>query len=251
MFADSAPPPDSDTATGDAAPAPGSAVDQIVRAMRDLIAGDGLTVGDRLPTERELCERFGASRNTVREAMRMLKAFGVVDVRPKVGATIVDNRMSRALDLFAFNVTELSRETFADIQGLRELIELGAVSAILDRTQADDLAELRAINREMSRCRTVLEAAEQDFRFHTRLISTMRNRSVLDVYQILKPVILRIMQHRKTRRIIEHETFGEHERILDAVAARDSLGFQFLMRAHLRSGFAAFVDREPGREISS
>jgi GntR family transcriptional regulator, transcriptional repressor for pyruvate dehydrogenase complex len=228
------------TGDTDIAPVTGSAVDQIVEAMRVLISDDRLKVGDRLPTERELCERFSASRNTVREAMRMLKAYGVVEVRPKVGATIVDNRMTRALDLFSFNVTELSRQTFADIQGFRELIEVGSVLTIFDAADADVIAELRAINAGMMGCRTVIEAAEQDFRFHTRLVSLVGNKSILDVYQIMKPVILRIMQRGKTRRTIEIGPYREHDSILDAIAARDSLGFQFLMRAHLRAGSAHF-----------
>ena len=114
----------------------GSAVDHVLAELRAMIADGGLKVGDRLPTERELCERFSASRNTVREAMRMLKAFGVVEVRPKVGATIVDQRMNRAFDLFSFNVTEISRQTFDDIQGFRELIETGAVMQIFDAATA-------------------------------------------------------------------------------------------------------------------
>jgi GntR family transcriptional regulator, transcriptional repressor for pyruvate dehydrogenase complex len=228
------------TADPDIAPATGSAVDQIVEAMRVMISDDQLKVGDRLPTERELCERFNASRNTVREAMRMLKAYGVVEVRPKVGATIVDNRMTRALDLFSFNVTELSRQTFADIQGFRELIEVGSVLTIFDAASPEVIAELRAINAGMMACRTVIEAAEEDFRFHTRLVSLVGNKSILDVYQIMKPVILRIMQRGKTRRTIEIGPYREHDSILDAIAARDSLGFQFLMRAHLRAGFAHF-----------
>jgi len=55
----------------------GSAVDDTVARIRALIAEKGLGVGDSLPTERELCERFATSRNTVREAMRILKASGV------------------------------------------------------------------------------------------------------------------------------------------------------------------------------
>ena len=77
-----------------------SAVDQTVRRIRALISDERLGVGDSLPTERELCDRFGTSRNTVREAMRILKAWGVVEVRPKVGATIVDQRMSQAFEQF-------------------------------------------------------------------------------------------------------------------------------------------------------
>jgi GntR family transcriptional repressor for pyruvate dehydrogenase complex len=220
--------------------ASGSAVDQVLVELRSLIAEGGLKVGDRLPTERELCERFSASRNTVREAMRMLKAFGVVEVRPKVGATIVDQRMNRAFDLFSFNVNEISRQTFDDIQGFRELIETGAAGQIFAAVRPADLADLREINREMVRARSVIEASEQDLRFHTRLVSTIGNKSILDIYRIMTPVILRIMQRGKTRRTIEGETYREHEAILDSIEKRDALAFQYLMRTHLRSGLSTF-----------
>jgi DNA-binding FadR family transcriptional regulator len=73
------------TARGtEAKPAAASAVEDIVAAIRDMIDGENLGIGDSLPSERELCERFATSRNTVREAMRMLKAYGVVTVRPKI-----------------------------------------------------------------------------------------------------------------------------------------------------------------------
>lgn len=223
-------------------PASQSAVDLVLAQIRELIVSGGLKVGDRLPTERELCERFSSSRTTVREAMRMLNAYGVVDVRPKVGATIIDQRMNRAFDLFSFNVDEISRKTFDDIQGFRELIETGSVLQIFAAIQPSDLAELHEINREMVRAKTVVEASEQDLRFHTRLVSVIDNKSILDIYRIMTPVILRIMQRGKTRRTIEGETYREHEAILQAIAKRDGLGFQYLMRTHLRSGLSTFED---------
>ena len=219
-----------------------SAVDVVLAQIRELIVEGGLKVGDKLPTERELCERFNSSRNTVREAMRMLKAFGVVEVRPKVGATIVDQRMNRAFDLFSFNVTGISRQTFDDIQGFRELIETGSVIQIFAAITPADLTDLRDINREMVRAKTVIEASEQDLRFHTRLVTLIGNKSILDIYRIMTPVILRIMQRGKTRRIIEGETYREHQAILDAVERRDSLAFQYLMRTHLRAGLWTFDD---------
>jgi len=220
----------------------GSAVDHVVAQIRELIEADGLKVGDKLPTERELCERFSISRNTVREAMRMLKAYGIVDVKPKVGATIVDQRMNRALDIFSFNVGEVSRQTFDDIQGFRELIETGTALAIFEAATPERLAELHALNRQMVQARSVVEASEYDFRFHTRLISLAGNRSILDVYGIMKPVILKIMQHGKTRRIIEGETFREHESLLRAVETADHLAYQYLMRTHLRKGLDTFPE---------
>ncbi len=209
--------------------------------IRALIDTEALTVGDKLPTERELCERFTTSRNTVREAMRMLKAYGIVDVRPKVGATIVDHRMNRAFDIFSFNVAEVSRKTFDDIQGFRELIETGTALHIFKAATPADLANLRVINQQMVQARSVVEASQFDLQFHTGLIALTDNKSILDIYTIMKPVILRIMQRGKTRRIIEGETYMEHEGILRAIEASDSLGYQYLMRTHLRAGLATFV----------
>lgn len=219
-----------------------SAVDHMVAQIRELINIDGLTVGDKLPTERELCERFSTSRNTVREAMRMLKAYGIVDVRPKVGATIIDERMNRAFDIFSFNVAEVSRDTFDDIQGFRELIETGAALHVFDSVTPSDLQNLRAINQQMVDARSVVDASQFDLRFHTGIMALTGNKSILDIYGIMTPVILRIMQHGKTRRIIEGETFLEHEGILNAIESKDNLAYQYLMRTHLRAGLATFVD---------
>ena len=217
-----------------------SAVDLMLSQIRNLITEGGFKIGDRLPTERELCERFNASRTTVREAMRMLKAFGVVEVRPKVGATIIDQRMNRAFDLFSFNVTEISRQTFDDIQGFRELIEIGSFMQIFAAITPEQLAALHAINGEMVRARTVVEASEHDLRFHTNLVSVIGNKAILDLYRIMTPVILRIMQRGKTKRTIEGETYYEHEAILSAIQDRDAIGFQYLMRTHLRAGLSTF-----------
>ncbi len=68
-----------------------SAVETLVAQIKALIDKRYLGVGDPLPSERELGEMFASRRTTVRkEAMRILKAYGVVDVRPKVGAVITD-----------------------------------------------------------------------------------------------------------------------------------------------------------------
>jgi DNA-binding FadR family transcriptional regulator len=218
-----------------------SAVDEVVQRIRELISEAGLKVGDNLPTERELCERFATSRNTVREAMRILKAFGVVDVRPKVGATIIDNRKTQAFELFSFNLLEVSRETFRNIQSFRCLLEVSSVEEILERISAEDIADLRRINEGLLQVSAIEEATEQDFRFHTRLIAVLGNKAILDVYTIMKPVILRIMTTGKTRHTFETTTFREHAAVLDALEARDRIAYQYRLKSHLEAGFAHFT----------
>lgn len=223
-----------------ASPMAGSAVDTVVRQLRNLIAEEGLKVGDSLPTERELCVRFDASRNTVREAMRILKAYGMVEVRPKVGATITDNRMARAFELFSFNTMEVSRKSFADVQAFRDLIEVRSVDRIFEELRDGDLTELREINAHLADIRDIQEASEVDFAFHVRLISILDNNAILDVFSVMKPIILRIMQKGKTRRTFMTETYDEHESVIDAMAARDRLAFEYRLRNHLMVGFKHF-----------
>ena len=220
----------------------GSAVDTVVAQIRLLIAQGGLKVGDSLPTERELGIQFNASRNTVREAMRILKAYGLVEVRPKIGATITDNRMSRAFDLFSFDTLEISRKTFGDVQAFRDLLEVGAAEQILDRLIDQDVTDLHRINDRLRGIHGIQEASEFDFAFHTRLVSILDNAAILDVYNVMKPVVLRIMQKGKTRRTYRTETFAEHEAVIDALAARDRLAFQYRLRTHLMIGFRNFSD---------
>lgn len=242
---------DEDAPQPDLPPLQGSAVDTVVRQIRELIADEGLKVGHSLPTERELCARFNASRNTVREAMRILKAYGMVDVRPKVGATIIDNRMSRAFELFSFNTMELSRKTFSDVQALRDLLEVGAAEQILDRAADRDVVELHAINVRLAGIHDLQEASEVDYSFHLRMISILGNAAIVDVYEVMKPVILRIMQKGKTRRTFRTETFAEHEGVVEAIAARDRLAFQYRLRAHLMTGFKYFNEEMEAGPVES
>jgi DNA-binding FadR family transcriptional regulator len=226
----------------DLSSAQGSAVDAVVRQVRELIAERGLKVGDSLPTERELCARFNTGRNTVREAMRILKAYGMVDVRPKVGATITDNRMSRAFELFSFNTMELSRKTFTDVQAFRDLLEVGSAEQILHRLTDRDVDDLHRMNLGLAEIHDVREASEVDYAFHLRLVSILDNAAILDVYQVMKPVILRIMQKGKTRRTFKTETYAEHADVIEAMRARDRLAFQYRLRSHLMTGFKHFSE---------
>jgi DNA-binding FadR family transcriptional regulator len=219
-----------------------SAVDTVVSQIRELIAQAGLTVGDSLPTERELSAQFNASRNTVREAMRILKAYGVVDVRPKIGATIIDDRMSRVFELLSFNTMEISRKTFSDVQAFRDLLEVGSAEQILARITDQDIRELRAINVRLAGIHNLQEASDVDYVFHVRLLSILDNAAILDVYKVMKPVILRIMQKGKTRRTFMTETYSEHEGVIDALGARDRLAFQYRLRSHLMNGFKNFSE---------
>lgn len=223
-----------------------SAVEAVVEQIKDLIDGRNLGVGDALPSERELCEMFSSSRNTVREAMRILKTYGVVEVRPKIGAIIIDRRMDAVFELYSFNTLELSRETFLDTQSFRRLIEVGAAEILFERTTAADIAELRTINDAMAGEDTVPKGAVHDYRLHACLVSILENRQINDIYRIMKPVMLRIMENGVNLRKFGGIIHDEHAAIIDALEARDRFAYQYHVNRHLEAGLTLF--KEPAGE---
>jgi GntR family transcriptional repressor for pyruvate dehydrogenase complex len=211
-----------------------SAVHQLVAQLRDMIAAEGLVTGNSLPTERELSERFGVARNTVREAIGVLRAYGVVDVRPKVGAVLINRHVSAALDVFSFQLT-ISPETFTDIQGFRRLIEVNLFDALVTRIAAQDLEALAALNADMMDAATVEQSAAADYAFHLRLMTIAGNATLRDVYRIMEPVILRLMETGKDMRgrALAHKS---HEEIIRSLSLVDRLAYQYFMADHLQQG---------------
>ena len=219
-----------------------SAVETLVAQIKALIDKRNLGVGDPLPSERELGEMFASSRTTVREAMRILKAYGVVDVRPKVGAVITDRRMDAVFDLYSFNTLELNRQTYLDTQSFRELIEVGSVDRLIERFAADDIVELRNINDDMREEEQIHAAAQHDYRFHLKLIGILGNKQVAEIYRIMKPVMLKIMETGVARMKANGTNFDEHGGIVDALESRNRLAFQYRMSQHLEAGLALFKE---------
>jgi DNA-binding FadR family transcriptional regulator len=213
-----------------------SAVHQLVRQLRGHIAERGLNTGDSLPTERELSETFGVARNTVREAIGVLRAYGVIDVRPKVGAVLINRHLEAALDVFSFQLT-VDPQTFRDIQGFRRLIEVGACDELIARVTEADLAGLERINARMVEAGPVEAVAREDFAFHLALMTIAGNKTVRDVYRIMEPVIARLMEVGKAERgrLAAHDS---HAAIIAALRARDRLAYQYRMTEHLAQGLA-------------
>src|SRR6188472_328553 len=113
---------------------PGRASEMIVDQIRLLIRDGSLKPGDRLPSERELGERFGVSRVTVREALRGLEANGLVTIRVGArGGAFVTAPTSALVgegisDLLTFSVIEPG-----DVTEARQVFEVGIVPLVCQR----------------------------------------------------------------------------------------------------------------------
>ena len=216
-------------------PAKVSAVDRLVDQIRQMMRADGLRIGDALPTERELGDLFRASRNTVREALQILKAYGIVEVRPKIGAVLSDRHEDAVRKLFAFQ-NDISPASFLDVQGYRRIIEVGIGDHIILHASPGDLSDLERVNARILAAHSVDDAAHCDFAFHEALVTLAGNRTLLTNYRLLQPVITQIMRVGKAARPVQIDTHQTHATLIAALRARDRVAYAYLLSRHLEYG---------------
>jgi GntR family transcriptional regulator, transcriptional repressor for pyruvate dehydrogenase complex len=212
-----------------------SAVDDVVRQIKTLIRDRGMVIGDVLPSEAELAVMFDSSRNTVREAFRTLKAYGVAESRQKVGAVLTGQHENAMRNLFSFAM-EISVDAFRDIQGYRRLTEMNLYDLLAERATEQLFEELDRINDAISSAETPRQASELDFQFHKMLVDAAGNRTLSETYGMLKPVIERLMLSGKAQRLARETVSIEHGNIVQALRVRDRIGFLYHMDRHLDAG---------------
>lgn len=209
----------------------------IVEQIRLLISEGRLVAGDRLPSERDLGEQFGASRVTVREALKMLEATGLVTI--KVGArggAFVTAPTSEHVgegisDLLRFSVVEPT-----DVTEARQVFELGIVPLVCRRAEAQDIAELQEI---CDRAENTLESGEGysvslSAEFHVRVARATHNPAIeLLARTFHGPMLRSLMRAQEGDPQVGVKGTGEHREFVEAVRMRDVAAATAVMTAHL------------------
>ena len=99
-----------------------SPVDKIIRQIRDLITSGQLNPGDRLPSERKLCDRLGVGRTQLRDALRKLEFYGILKTHPQSG-TIVAGMGIPALEGLITDMLGLQGNDFKSLVETRVILE--------------------------------------------------------------------------------------------------------------------------------
>src|SRR5450432_1551062 len=140
--------------------------DLVMRQIRNQLSTGSLKAGDRLPSERELASHFGVGRGYVREALRRLEFYGVLETLPQRG-TIVASLGVGALESLIGNVINLDRDDIAALTETRGILELHSAQLAAQRASK---AEIAAIELALDIFRVEVEAGrpavEEDLLFH-------------------------------------------------------------------------------------
>jgi GntR family transcriptional regulator, transcriptional repressor for pyruvate dehydrogenase complex len=208
----------------------------IVEQIRLLIRQGQLKPGDRRPPERDLCEQFGVSRVTIREALRMLETSGLVDIRvgARGGAFLTaptSNRVSEGItDLLTMSVISA-----ADVTEARMILEVGIVPLVCQRANQQDLADLEKIcERSKEALRAGDYTMDMSLEFHARMAQATHNPAIsMLVESFREPMLMSLQRAREAAPEMGRVGTKEHERLVAAVRARDEQTATRIMREHL------------------
>lgn len=121
-----------------------SAVDIVINRIVDDVLTGRYKPGDKLPTEMQLAEMMSMSKNTVREAIKILVAYGAVEIRRPEGTFITHSFTPKMLNPVIYSLL-FSKSNADDLLGLRRMIDTGVFLLIIDRgLDKEDEAALEA-----------------------------------------------------------------------------------------------------------
>ena len=194
-----------------------SLVDQALEQLRWRISEGRWAIGERLPTEPELAAELGISRNTVREAMRVLAFSGLIEIRQGDGSYL--RSMTDPLGA----MRALSHCTLEQAQETRQILEVEAVGlAAVRRTEADLTALHEALKASAVLYHGDLEAyISADLVFHKHLVDAAHNPALSELYQYFSAIVG--AQLRQTLNISPRRqaVFDLHTALLEAVEHQD------------------------------
>lgn len=181
--------------------------------------------GSALPREQELAQQFGASRQAIRESLKVLAAKGLVASRRRTGTRVLPRTAWNLLDpdVLAWHPIEtLPPQLFADLVELRRFVEPEAAKLAAERRNEAAVAAILAAVDEMRRTladEPALNAA--DIRFHMAVFDASGNVLFQRLGRVIRPLLEASFLRQTGERVNWSAIVPAHARVAEAIAAGD------------------------------
>lgn len=203
-------------------------VEQLVREL----ASGALTVGDKLPSERELAVRWRVSRPVVREVLRSLEERGLIEVAPGRGAFVREPTTSdvvRPLD----SLFRRRQATPRDLVEARTMIEPRAAAIAAERARPADLEALAYALKQFDDGEILLDRARWDIAFHAAVARASHNPVIETLFASIATLTVELMLRSLGDASVSRAGVPLHQEVFDAIRAGDASRAQEAMSGHL------------------
>ena len=208
--------------------------DEAMLRIREMIVAGELGPGDRLPPEKELSDRLGLSRNSLREAVKALEVMRVLDVRRGDGTYVTSLSPAQLLEAISF-VADMHRDdSLLEILAVRRVLESWAAGVAASAPDRDHVAVLHTMVDDARALDTIEQLVDHDLAFHREIVRVTGNAYLLGLIDGLSSgtVKLRIWRGLTEENAV-NRTINEHAAIADAIDRGDSALAQALTTAHI------------------
>jgi len=216
-----------------------TAVEQIIKAIKNMIIEQGLHIGDKIPNEFDLSTMFGKSRGVVREAVKILDAYGVLEVRRGDGTYVRGSASNGLFDAQFFRIIAMGTR-LPDLIQLRHILETGIIHAAIDQITDQNVQELRETEKRLQKAVDEKASIEQivaaDLCFHTFLVEITGNEVLKNVYVNMLDIFTPFIKHSYVQQhaTSDFSVLRHHDLIIRAVAERDYDLAQYAIRNSLK-----------------
>lgn len=213
---------------------------QIAEQLRVLIGKGEFAAGTRIPAERDLAKQLGVSRPSVREALIALEVEGWVEIRTGSGVYVLDRSHRTAPPANGMNGTNGSGAEWGPLEIIRarRLVEGETAATAAQHGKRKDVDAMRRAIRTMRELAARNEVPhEGDRAFHLAIVNACDNVVLTETVQGFwesrhGPIFARMIDYFETMGSWQ-AAIGEHEAILDAIAARDPGAAREAMHQHM------------------
>lgn len=205
-----------------------SAVDVVINSIKELLITRKLMPGDRLPNELEISKGLGISRGSVREAMKILKAYGLIDIRVGDGTYIATSLRKGMIEPLLFSFL-LSERDIGALSQLRKVIEMDILEMIIqNKDQNEDVlnqleANLNALKQLQSKQAPKTDFVQNDLEFHRLMGMACGNVLMEKIYGFILDYLWTTIDQTHEKQELGKAALEAHTLIWEAIQSDDPL----------------------------
>ena len=203
-----------------------SAVDTVIRNIKNLLLDRKLLPGDRLPNEQDLSKGLGVSRGSVREAMKILSAYGIIDIKVGDGTYIATSLRSGMIEPLLFSFL-LSKTDMNELAQFRKFIEMDIAELIIINSDNNQdiikkmMANVESIKDLQAAKAPVNAFVENEMEFHSLFGAAGGNVLMEKVYKFIMDYFRQSIAETHAHQDYGTKAYESHKLILDAILKRD------------------------------
>ncbi|RCV86220.1 FadR/GntR family transcriptional regulator [Billgrantia montanilacus] len=208
--------------------------DDVVAKIKSMIVSGELNEGDRIPSERELCDQFGVSRASVREGLKILSLQGLLS-RTNAGTVITTNFSSILEETLALKIL-LNDCSYEDVTEARMFLEKAMVRLAAQRIEEKDLNIMSQQLELMIRAESEDNNDDYvlaDIAFHQQIAKASNSRVLASLYNSIITLVFRTQKSVGYDKPVMKESIRFHGKILEALKKNDVEQAEKEMQLHL------------------